>query len=64
MLDTFTFADPQRNLDLNPSELDRLQAMLERVLGGRTAGGRLTQEPPQDADPQPQGAHPGAGEFR
>jgi [protein-PII] uridylyltransferase len=36
VLDTFTFSDPQRNLDLNPTELERLQAVLEKVLGGRT----------------------------
>lgn len=35
VLDTFTFADPARTLDLNPSELDRLHAVLEKVLAGR-----------------------------
>ena len=34
ILDTFVFADPLRNLDLNPSEVDRLKIMLERVIGG------------------------------
>ena len=35
VLDTFTFADPGRTLDLNPSEIDRLHTTLERVLGGK-----------------------------
>jgi [protein-PII] uridylyltransferase len=35
VLDTFTFADPARTLDLNPSEVDRLQSTVERVLSGR-----------------------------
>jgi len=35
ILDTFTFADPARTLDLNPTEVDRLQATLERVLSGK-----------------------------
>jgi len=35
VLDTFTFADPLRNLDLNPSEVDRLRSTAERVLTGR-----------------------------
>jgi [protein-PII] uridylyltransferase len=35
VLDTFTFADPLRTLDLNPPEVDRLRATLERVLAGK-----------------------------
>jgi [protein-PII] uridylyltransferase len=35
VLDTFTFADPMRNLELNPSEVDRLRSTAERVLTGR-----------------------------
>jgi len=35
VLDTFTFSDPSRNLELNPTELDRLQLVLEKVLSGR-----------------------------
>jgi [protein-PII] uridylyltransferase len=34
ILDTFVFADPLRNLDLNPPEVERLKTMLERVIGG------------------------------
>jgi [protein-PII] uridylyltransferase len=36
ILDTFTFADPLRTLDLNPPEVDRLRATMEKVLGGKT----------------------------
>jgi [protein-PII] uridylyltransferase len=35
VLDTFVFADPQRTLELNPPEMDRLRATLERVLLGK-----------------------------
>ena len=36
VLDTFTFVDPARTLDLNPTEIDRLRTNLERVLGGKS----------------------------
>jgi [protein-PII] uridylyltransferase len=36
VLDTFTFEDPLRTLDLNPSELDRLRLLAERVIAGKT----------------------------
>ena len=35
ILDTFTFADPMRTLELNPTEVDRLRTMTERVIGGK-----------------------------
>ncbi len=35
ILDTFAFSDPQRTLELNPPDLDRLRQTLERVLLGR-----------------------------
>jgi len=41
VLDTFTFADPARTLDLNPSEEDRLRLTLERVLVGKLDVARL-----------------------
>src|SRR5205085_241556 len=31
VLDTFTFSDPNRNLDLNESEAERLRSTVERV---------------------------------
>lgn len=36
ILDTFTFADPSRTLELNPTEVDRLRATAERVIAGKT----------------------------
>ena len=36
VLDTFTFADPHRTLELNPSEVDRLRTTTEKVLLNRT----------------------------
>jgi [protein-PII] uridylyltransferase len=36
VLDTFAFEDPLRTLDLNPSELERLRTLAERVIAGRT----------------------------
>ena len=35
ILDTFSFSDPGRTLELNPPELDRLRTTLERVTLGR-----------------------------
>jgi [protein-PII] uridylyltransferase len=35
ILDTFTFEDPMRTLDLNPSEVDRLRSITERVVLGK-----------------------------
>ncbi|PWU03312.1 MAG: [protein-PII] uridylyltransferase [Terriglobia bacterium] len=35
ILDTFTFADPSRTLELNPTEVDRLRTMVERVIAGK-----------------------------
>jgi [protein-PII] uridylyltransferase len=36
VLDTFTFEDPHRTLELNPSEVDRLRAIAERAISGKT----------------------------
>jgi [protein-PII] uridylyltransferase len=41
ILDTFAFSDPLRNLELNPSELERLQDTLTRVAKGREDVKRL-----------------------
>src|ERR1017187_10631751 len=35
-LDSFAFADPTRQLDLNPTDVDRLRATTERVIAGKT----------------------------
>jgi [protein-PII] uridylyltransferase len=62
VLDTFTFADPSRTLDLNPSEVDRLQTVLD-VLTGRCMR-PTAEEPAQAVDAQQEGADSGEGEFR
>jgi [protein-PII] uridylyltransferase len=51
VLDTFSFADPMRTLELNPAEMDRLKATLRRtVLGNedvqRLLRGRAKPAPP------------------
>jgi [protein-PII] uridylyltransferase len=35
VLDTFTFGDPHRTLELNPSEVDRLRGVVRTVVEGR-----------------------------
>jgi [protein-PII] uridylyltransferase len=35
VLDTFTFEDPHRTLDLNPTEVDRLRSIAERAISGK-----------------------------
>lgn len=49
VLDTFTFSDPLRTLDLNPSEMDRLHATLERVILGRADVQELLKSRPKFA---------------
>jgi [protein-PII] uridylyltransferase len=51
VLDTFTFADPSRTLDLNPTEVDRLQLALERAAMGRQDVRRLLQSRPKAVPP-------------
>jgi [protein-PII] uridylyltransferase len=51
VLDTFTFADPSRTLDLNPPEVDRLRATLEKVLAGKADVKELLRNRPQPALP-------------
>ena len=41
VLDTFVFADPKRLLQLNPSEMERLQDLLQRVALGKTDARRF-----------------------
>jgi len=49
VLDTFTFADPTRTLELNPSEIDRLQIAVDRVVLGRVDVRQLLQNRPKPA---------------
>src|SRR3984957_9724690 len=51
VLDTFTFSDPNRTLELNPTEIDRLRGTLERVLLGRLDVRQLLQHRPKPAPP-------------
>ncbi len=57
ILDTFVFADPQRTLDLNPPESERLLDLIRRVALGKTDGQRLLRSRAQ-ADPKKRGAPP------
>jgi [protein-PII] uridylyltransferase len=51
VLDTFTFADPTRTLELNPTEMDRLRLTAERVVLGRLDVRQLLQNRPKPAPP-------------
>jgi [protein-PII] uridylyltransferase len=51
VLDTFTFADPSRTLDLNPPEVDRLRATLEKVLAGKVDVKELLRNRPKPSLP-------------
>jgi [protein-PII] uridylyltransferase len=57
ILDTFVFADPQRTLELNPPESERLLDLIRRVALGKTDGQRLLRDRAQ-ADPKRRGAPP------
>jgi [protein-PII] uridylyltransferase len=47
VLDTFTFEDPHRTLDLNPSEIDRLRTVVERAIGGKADPRELIRNRPK-----------------
>ncbi len=49
IVDTFTFADANRTLELNPSEVDRLRAMVRRVAEGRQDPTQLLRARPKPA---------------
>ncbi|HUI80640.1 MAG TPA: hypothetical protein VLY24_22100 [Bryobacteraceae bacterium] len=51
ILDTFTFADPLRMLELNPTEIDRLRTTTERVVGGKTDVRELLRNRPKPTLP-------------
>ena len=51
ILDTFTFADPMRTLDLNEPEADRLRAIVERVIAGKADVRELLKNRPRPAPP-------------
>ena len=57
VLDTFVFADPQRTLELNPPESERLLDLIRRVALGKTDGQRLLRSRAH-ADPKKRGVPP------
>jgi len=63
VLDTFTFADPLRSLELNPSEVDRLRSTAERVLAGKLDVKTLLRNRPKPAPPSRKSAIPGKVSF-
>jgi [protein-PII] uridylyltransferase len=51
VVDGFVFADPDRTLELNPQEVDRLRVALERVILGRIDVRELLSRRPQAVPP-------------
>jgi len=51
VLDTFSFADPVRTLELNPTEVERLKATVERAALGRADVKQLLRSRPLPAPP-------------
>jgi [protein-PII] uridylyltransferase len=51
ILDTFTFADPSRTLELNPTEIERLRTNIERVVLGRLDVRQLLRHRPKASPP-------------
>ena len=49
ILDSFVFSDPGHNLELNPTEVDRLRLTIERVVTGRTDVRELLRNRPAPA---------------
>jgi [protein-PII] uridylyltransferase len=41
IVDTFTFSDPHRTLELNPTEVDRLRGIVRRVVEGKQSAEKL-----------------------
>ena len=63
VLDTFAFADPNRTLDLNPSEMDRLRATVERVIAGKVDVRELLRNRPKPSLPSRKARIPAAVSF-
>ena len=63
ILDTFAFEDPLHTLDLNASEVDRLTAVAERVLTGKTDVRELLRNRPKIAPPTRKSAITGRVSF-
>jgi [protein-PII] uridylyltransferase len=54
IVDTFTFADDKRTLELNPSEVDRLRGIVRRVAEGRQDAAQLLRARPKPLLPSRQ----------
>jgi [protein-PII] uridylyltransferase len=63
VLDTFLFADPNRTLDLNPSEVDRLRTMAERVVTGKKDVRELLKNRPKPRPPSRKARIPATVSF-
>jgi len=63
VLDTFTFADPNRTLDLNPTEIDRLRSVAARVLAGKAIVRELLRNRPKPRLPSRKAAIPARVSF-
>ena len=55
VLDSFTFADPVRTLELNPPEVDRLRLIVERVVTGKVDVKELLRNRPVPPPPTRRG---------
>lgn len=47
VVNTFAFSDPNRTLELNPSEVDRLRGVVRRVVEGKQDAGQLLRARPK-----------------
>ena len=46
-MDTFTFSDPHRSLELNPPEVDRLRGIIRKVVEGKLDAAQLLKGRPR-----------------
>jgi len=51
VVDTFTFSDPHRTLELNPTEVDRLRGVVRRVVEGKLDADKLLRGRPKPLAP-------------
>jgi [protein-PII] uridylyltransferase len=51
VVDTFTFSDPHRTLELNPTEVDRLRGVVRRVVEGKLDADKLLRGRPKPLVP-------------
>ncbi len=63
VLDTFRFADPNRTLDLNPSEIERLRLTAERAIAGRKDIRELLRDRPKPKPPSRKARIPATVSF-